>query len=203
MREGEHWAILGGNGAGKSTFLKLILGELQPAHGGTVQRFGLTPRHSVWDLKKRLGYVSTELQAGYPELATGAEVVASGFTSSVGLRCGATRRQRWKVRARLKDFDLTHLAKAPIAAMSYGEVRKLLLLRALVHEPRVLLLDEPFDGLDTRAKAAFNRTLDRVARNGTQLIMVTHRLHDLPRCTTHALLLDAGRIVQQGPLGER
>jgi molybdate transport system ATP-binding protein len=82
--------------------------------------------------------------------------------------------------------------------MSYGEFRAVLTLRALVHQPQVLILDEPFDGLDAPAKSRFSEALDQVSRNGTRLIIVTHHPGDLPACITHALLLDKGRILCQG-----
>jgi ABC-type molybdenum transport system ATPase subunit/photorepair protein PhrA len=87
-----------------------------------------------------------------------------------------------------------------VLQMSYGEFRKVLLLRALVHEPQILICDEPFDGLDGPSKAEFVAALEHVSRNGTRLIAVTHHWDDLPRCITHALLLEKGRIVCQGHL---
>lgn len=200
MRRDEHWAILGPNGAGKTTFLQLISGELQPAVGGRIQRFELTDRDTVWDLKRRIGQVSPDLQANYRETITGAQLVVSGFFSSRGLVDRPTRRQRSRAQALFEIFGLANLRRRNIQRLSYGELRKLLTLRALVHNPRVLILDEPFDGLDAAAKADFAEALERVAANGTGLITVTHHLDDLPRCMTHALLLKAGRVVRQGPL---
>ena len=84
--------------------------------------------------------------------------------------------------------------------MSYGEFRKVLLLRALVHHPRLVVCDEPFDGLDATAKRSFAEALDHVASNGTRLLTVTHHIDDLPAATTHALVLENGRIVCQGEL---
>jgi molybdate transport system ATP-binding protein len=202
MQKGENWAVFGANGAGKTTFLKLLAGEVHPALGGHVQRFDLTPRNTLWDIRQRVGFLSPSLQASYREHLTGAEVVASGFFGSVGLRRRVTRRQWQCVADLLEMFRVPHLEKLAILKMSYGELRKILLLRALVHNPAIILCDEPFDGLDSDAREAFSLTLDEVAKNGTRLVTVTHHLTDLPRSTTHGLLLENGRIVCQGRVGE-
>jgi len=200
MRDDQNWVFFGPNGAGKSTLLKLIFGDLHPAVGAKVRRFDLTQRNTVWDLKRRLGYFAPDFQANYREGLTGAEVIASGFFSSVGLIQKVSRLQKKKVEALLDSFRLATLAGKRVLQMSYGEFRKVLLLRALVHEPEVLLCDEPFDGLDLQSKAEFVETLEQVSRNGTRLIMVTHHWDDLPKCITHGLLLGSGRVVRQGQL---
>jgi len=200
MREGENWAIFGANGSGKSTFLKLICGDLPAARGGRVQRFGFTPRNTLWDIRQRIGFVSPALQATYREQLTGAAVVASGFFGSIGLRSRVTKKQAERINALLKSFHSLPLAKTPLLKMSYGEFRKLLLLRALVHAPKMVVCDEPFDGLDAGARKSFSEALDRVASNGIRLLTVTHHLSDLPGCITHALVLENGRIVCQGRL---
>jgi molybdate transport system ATP-binding protein len=198
LRPGEHWAFLGPNGAGKSTLLKLIAGDVHPAAGGRVRRFGLAPPDTLWDLRRKIGVVSPELQTQYQARLTGAKVIASGFFSSVGLidRVSAARARR--VRELVREFALERLAARSMEELSYGEMRQLLLARALVHRPWVLIFDEPFDGLDAAAKGTMSAALDRVTRNGTQLIVVTHHRDELPACVTHAALLENGRIVGQG-----
>ena len=203
MNVDENWAVLGENGAGKSTFLKLIFGDLQPALGGKIHRLTGSSRQSAWQAKQRIGYVSADLQANYREEITGEEVVVSGFFSSVGLMEQPARRRRAKARELVRQFGLDHLAKKPMLQMSYGELRKLLLLRALVNDPRVLLLDEPFDGLDAVTKEQLVRALGQIVRNGTRLIVVTHHPGDLPGCMTHELRLQEGRIIAQGRIDAR
>jgi molybdate transport system ATP-binding protein len=200
MRAAQNWVVFGPNGAGKTTLLKLIFGDVQPAMGGLVRRFDLTAKNSVWDLKRRIGCVSPDLQANYSADVTGADVIASGFFSSVGLMDKVTRTQRDRVRKLMLAFGAVGLGDKRALRMSYGEFRRVLLLRALVNEPKILICDEPFDGLDADAKAQFALTLERVSRNGTRLIVVTHHLDDLPRCLTHGLLLEGGRVVCQGSL---
>ena len=127
-------------------------------------------------------------------------MIASGFFCSVGLLDKVKRRQRRKVHALLHSFGLGDLTDKSALQMSYGEFRKVLLLRALIHDPQILICDEPFDGLDLQAKTEFAQALEQASRNGTRLLTVTHHLGDLPGCITHALLLENGRIVCQGAL---
>jgi ABC-type molybdenum transport system ATPase subunit/photorepair protein PhrA len=195
LRRGEHWAVLGGNGAGKTTFLKLIASDLYPAFGARVSRFEFTAEDTIWDLRRRVGCVSPLLQTHYREQLTAEEVVVSGFFSSVGLMDRPTAAQLRRVRALFREFQLAPLRHKSMLALSFGELRKILTLRALVHEPELLIFDEPFDGLDLPAKKDFAAAMERVAAGGTQMIIVTHHLDDLPRCITHGLFLAAGRII--------
>src|SRR5262249_20143634 len=199
MRTGDHWAVLGPDGAGKSTFLKLVLGELQPAWGGRVKRFELTPRDTLWDVKRRIGSVSPELQAAYSAEAAGADVIGSGFHSSIGRTRKLNLQQRRRVAEVAGWLGIGPLLTAKTSRLSYGDFRKLLLARALVHEPELVICDEPFDGLDAASRRGMAAALERVAGNGTSLLVVTHHAEDLPRCTTHLARLTAGRLVYQGP----
>jgi ABC-type molybdenum transport system ATPase subunit/photorepair protein PhrA len=202
MEDGQNWAVLGANGSGKTTFLKLLCGDVHPAAGARVQRFNLTPRNTLGDIRRRIGFVSPALQAAYRERLTGAEVVASGFFASIGLLRRITPRQRRRVTDLFRAFRVPHLADLPALQMSYGEFRTILLLRALVHDPAVLVCDEPFDGLDAEARRTFTAALDGIAKNGTRLVTVTHHIAELPRSITHALLLENGRVVCEGALAE-
>jgi molybdate transport system ATP-binding protein len=199
IRRGEHWAILGPNGSGKSTLLKLILGDVHPALGGRVQRFAFSPRNTLWQVKRKIGYVSPELQANYREPITGAEAIASGFFASIGLVQAITPRQRRRIARLIHTLRLRDLAAKNVLQMSYGEVRRILLARALVHEPELLICDEPFDGLDASARLEISKTLEQAARDGTTLLVVTHHAADLPTCTTHVAELRSGVVARQGP----
>ena len=202
IRAGEHWAILGPNGAGKSTLLKLMLGDLHPAWGGAVRRFGFTAKNTIWEVKRRIGFVSPELQSNYRVSLTGAEVIASGFFSSVGLVQRVSRAQRQRIAALMEQLELQELTMRSVLQMSYGEFRRILLARALVHEPELLICDEPFDGLDVESRARLADALSHVASRGTSVVMVTHHQTDLPACISHVAELNSGAIVFRGTVGD-
>ncbi|MBI3413931.1 MAG: ATP-binding cassette domain-containing protein [Verrucomicrobia bacterium] len=200
MNTDENWLIVGRNGAGKSTFVKLLSGELQPAWGGRVIRFGAGDKTTIQRFRKMTGLVSPDFQSGYAEDLTGEQVVVSGFFASVGLLDRPTRKQRARARELLQRLKVVALAGKSFLKMSYGERRKILLARALVHAPCLVILDEPFDGLDSQARADFTRALEEVMRSGTRVLLVTHHLDDVPRGMTHVLALAAGEILFQGKI---
>jgi molybdate transport system ATP-binding protein len=191
--------VLGGNGAGKTTFLKLVASDLYAAFGARVSRFEFTADDTIWDLRRRIGCVSPLLQTHYREQLTGEQVICSGFFASVGLMEQPSPAQRRKARSLLKEFHLEHLRSRSMLSMSFGELRKILTLRALVHDPELVIFDEPFDGLDGDSKRDFASALEKVAARGAQLVIVTHHLDDLPSCMTHGMVLEKGEIVAAGP----
>jgi molybdate transport system ATP-binding protein len=189
MRPGEHWAITGPNGAGKSTFLKLLLGEQHPAVGGSIERFNEARRHTLWEIRAQVGYVGPDLQTAYREDLTVAQVVASGFFASVGLLDDVTVAQWQRVRTVLMQASLGSLAEQKFLRLSYGQRRRVLLARALVHAPKVLLLDEPLDGLDTDSIALMRRELATLGTGQVSLVVVAHRPEDLPALDWQRLTL--------------
>ena len=180
MRPGEHWAITGPNGSGKSTFLKLLLGELHPAIGGSIQRFGEPQRHTLWEIRARTGYVGPDLQTAYRDALSAREVVASGWFASIGLLDAVTRAQWRRVDEVLAQLSLSNLAREQFLHLSYGQRRRVLLARALVHRPKVLLLDEPLDGLDAESLSLMRQHLTGLGRDRMALVMITHRPEELP-----------------------
>ena len=180
MRPGEHWALTGPNGSGKSTFLKLLLGELHPAIGGSIQRFGEPQRHTLWEIRARTGYVGPDLQTAYRDALTAREVVASGWFASIGLLDAVTRTQWRRVDEVLAQLSLSNLAREQFLHLSYGQRRRVLLARALVHRPKVLLLDEPLDGLDAESLSLMRQHLTGMGRDRMALVMITHRPEELP-----------------------
>lgn len=203
IAEREQVAIVGPNGAGKSTLLKLVTRELYPVKqpGSTVRILG-RERWDVWALRRRLGMVSDDLERRYTAATTATDVVLSGFFASVGVQGRLAERvddkQREAAARVLADLHLASLADTPIASMSTGQRRRCLLARALVHDPATLVLDEPTTGLDLAARFDLVGRLGALARNGRGIILVTHRLDDIPPEVRRAVVLRAGRIVADG-----
>jgi molybdate transport system ATP-binding protein len=202
VREGESWAVVGRNGAGKSTLLRLVVGDEQAMPGGRVSRLELGERADVWEVKARVGIVSPELQARHRADLRAEDVVAAGFTASIGLSAEPSAAERDAALRCMERVGVGHLAGRRIHAVSYGELRKLLLARALVRDPELLVLDEPCDGLDPESRAAFLDTVDGLCRFGTQVLLVTHHEEDLVPAIRHVLELAAGRVVYRGPRAE-
>ncbi len=198
MHKKEHWVMIGRNGAGKSTLLKLIAGDTYPALGGEVQRFGSKDTGSIWDLRKRIGMVSPELQREYAYDINGIDAVASGFFSSVGLYSATTSSQRETAQYWIDFFQLQHLGEKFLSQMSYGEQRKILIARAMVNSPDMLIVDEPCTGLDSAARAGFLSFLGQAALSGVSLIMATHHIDEIVSIITHIMVVDKGRIIAQG-----
>jgi len=199
MRRGESWAVRGPNGAGKSTFLRLLLGEEHLAPGGRIRRLDLGESPSVWEVKERVGLVAPDLQARHRSDATGEEVVLSGFFGSIGLGGEPDRAQRAAAARWMAVLGASHLASRGVQSVSYGELRRLLFARALVTDPEVLLLDEPFNGLEPRARAEAMDLVDRLSRLGRSLVLVTHHDDEVVPAIERELWLEGGRVTSSGP----
>jgi len=197
-RRGEHWAVVGPNGAGKSTLLRLVAGEEQAMPGGRVLRLGLAPSAGVDPLRTRVGVVSPELQARFRADIPAEEVVLSGLTGSIGIDFAPRPRQAREAREALARLEAGGLWGRGFLSLSYGEQRRVLLARALVRRPKLLLLDEPMNGLDPGARAIVARALVALARQGVTLVMATHHRAELPPVVSHELELRAGRVAYQG-----
>jgi molybdate transport system ATP-binding protein len=193
LRAGEHWAVFGANGAGKSSFLKMLYGDLSPALGGRIERAGF-PRGTPIDLwKRRVGYISPELQTDYAVNVTVSDLVASGRYASIGMSEAPTAADEKSTRYWLRYFALLSVAKRRPRELSYGQLRRALFARALAGDARILLLDEPLTGLDPRQRAAMKRLLESLMKRGLTLIVAVHHPEDLPRGMTHVLRLHKRR----------
>jgi molybdate transport system ATP-binding protein len=195
LRAGEHWAVFGANGAGKSSFLKLLYGDLAPALGGQIERRGHPRGTPIAAWKRRVGFVSPELQSDYAIDVTLIDLVASGRHASIGLVTEATAVERRAALYWLQFFGLESHAERRPRELSYGQLRRALLARALVGKPRLLLLDEPLTGLDPAQRALWKRYLAELMARGITLVMAVHHAEDLPRGITHALDLHKRRAV--------
>ena len=198
LRSGEHWAVVGANGAGKSSFLKLLYGDLAPAHGGLIERDGCPAGTPIEIWKRGVGYVSPELQSDYDADVDLRELVVSGGRASVGLAEPASVAQLRAATRALASFGLVSAARRRPRELSYGQLRRALLARALAHAPRLLLLDEPLTGLDPRQRAAVKRSLESLGRSGITMVIAVHHREDLPACVTRTLRLQARRALATG-----
>jgi molybdate transport system ATP-binding protein len=197
-----NWLVLGPNGAGKTTLLRLLAGELRPAHGGMVAWFGQNRRRGLQELRQRVSLVSACLQTSHMHAQSGLDTVASGLQGSVGLRGRTSDQQRSLAEKWLERLGLVELAERDITTLSYGQLRKLLIARAMVTNPRLLLLDEPLAGLDAPARSEVSALLARLAAHGATLVGVTHYPEEMLPYMTHVTLLQQGRMVWQGTAGE-
>ena len=197
-REGESWAVLGANGAGKSTLLKLVAGELQPMPGGRVSRKGFGPHADRWEIATAVALVSPELQARHRLDIPAEHVVLSGFRDSIGFDGEASAAEWATARAAMARLGVSALEGRRIHALSYGELRRLLIARALVSQPRLLLLDEPFSSLDPRSRGALAKDLEGLARGGVHLLVATHHPEELGPSVNRVLRLSGGRVAQAG-----
>jgi molybdate transport system ATP-binding protein len=193
LRAGEHWAIVGRNGSGKSTLVRLLYGDLSPAFGGSLERAGFPRGTPIEDFKKTVGLLSPQLQTEHAGAdLTVEEVVMSGRHASIGLNEPPARGDRRAAHRWLAALDLEPLARRRARELSYGQMRRVLLARAMVNEPRLLLLDEPCTGLDASTRAVLLEHLERLARQGVQIVMATHHEADLIPSIRHVLRLRAG-----------
>jgi molybdate transport system ATP-binding protein len=199
LGEGESWAIVGPNGAGKTSLLKLVAGELGPMPGGRVFRRGLEARAGRDDVQREVAFVGPDLHARHVNDVPVLDVVVSGVRRSIGIDEPPSRAERATARAALERCGAAHLEGRTVLSISYGELRRVLVARALAAGPRLLVLDEPFAGLDPRARAALEETLEALAAGGVQLLVSAHHEEDLGPMIGHALELRSGRVVRAGP----
>jgi iron complex transport system ATP-binding protein len=209
IRPGEHTAIVGPNGAGKSTLVNLLTHEDRPlARGGgppPIRLFG-SDRWNVFDLRSRFGIVSADLHQRFVNgnsvgRITARDAVLSRFFSGHGFVFAAdiTPAMHDAADAVLERMGVLHLAGTTIDRMSTGEARRVLIARALVTGPEALLLDEPTTGLDLVARHQFLESIREVARRGTTLILVTHRVEEIIPEIESVVLLRRGRVAAAGP----
>ena len=202
---GEHTVVLGPNGSGKSALIKLLSRELYPVvePGSSLRLFG-SATVNLWELRRRIGHVSADLQATYRPQTAAEEVVLSGWFGSVGIgrHHQASAMQRERAQELLERMGLAGLERRPLGELSDGQRRRVLLARALVHQPELLVLDEPTNGLDPQARHLLLGILRQLAGSGTTLLLVTHQLEAVIPEVSRAVLLKGGRLEADGSVEE-
>ena len=192
VRNGERWALSGQNGSGKSTLLSLVCADNPQGYAADIALFGI-PRgsgESIWDIKKHIGYVSPEMHRAYQRNLPAMRIVASGLKDSVGLYVKPDDDDYKKCRWWMNIFGIASLAERSFLQLSSGEQRLVLLARAFVKDPQLLILDEPLHGLDDENRRMVKEIVDVFCqRPNKTLIYVTHYQEELPRCITHQMYL--------------
>ena len=203
IAQGEHVAILGPNGCGKSTLIKLISRDLYPVLKPEPWALRIMGRDKwrLFDLRHHLGIVSNDWMQMCTRDYSGYEIALSGFFGSVGIwpHHPVTAEMERKTREVMELLEISHLAARNTNEMSSGEARRILIARALVHSPQALVLDEPTTSLDLRATWELRAVLRKLAANGISILMVTHHLPDIIPEMRRVVLIRQGRVVMDGP----
>jgi iron complex transport system ATP-binding protein len=203
VQPGEHWAILGPNGSGKTTLLKLACGYLWPNAGGVVLRKGKELTH-LPELRKSIGWVTAQLASEIPPREKALNTVVSGKFAQVGYLGGfwgqASRKDYARARRYLKELKSDFLADQEFGTLSQGEQQKVLIARARMTKPYLIILDEPCAGMDPGARESFLFSLRRLGaqKKIPALIYVTHHVEEILPLFRHTLVLREGSVLYAG-----
>ncbi len=195
---GQCWVVHGPNGSGKTTLLRAVYGDWPFSSGSTVRRVAVERGVPLSAFRERCALLAPHQHAEYPRATSALDAVASGLRASYGLDGPVTVAERRRARQALRLAGMQRHGARTLATLSYGQVRRVLLARALVNRPQLLLLDEPFAGLDRAARSALQRALARFLGGGGALLLTTHHRDEWPAGTTHELHLDRGKVVYCG-----
>lgn len=204
IHRGEHWVILGANGSGKTSLLRALGGYLTPSEG-EIHLLGETFGEADWrELRTRLGFISSSIAALLPDDESALNIVIGGRHATAGIWGSIRRKERSAALATLRQVEAVAVAEKPWSILSQGERQRVLIARALMARPRLLLLDESCAGLDPVARDHFLSFLDRLATRprAVPLVMITHHVEEIRPAFTHVLVLVGGRALAAGPIGE-
>ena len=194
IRQGEHWLLKGDNGAGKTTLLKTLLAEVRPSVDSEIWRRGFSPRSSVWQIRKLIGYVSPELQQSYQYNISVVEAVATGFFSSIGLYDRVSAHQQTIVDAQIQQFNLQELSDKGVHQISSGQMRRVLIARAMVLDPEILIFDEITANLDRTSRSNILAVISDLIALGKTLILVGHHQQEIAGMYNKVLNIANGEI---------
>ena len=198
VNEGENWTILGPKGSGKSTVLTLILGDNLQAYANEIYLFGQKrgSGESIWDIKKQIGCISSDLQIRQHKNINVFDVVCSGFFDSNGLYRKCNSEELSIAREWTRFLDVSELADQKFGRLSHGQRQLILIARAMVKAPKILILDEPFQGLDIKNRSKIMDVLEYIgSRTPTNLIYVPNQKEEGLNCITHVLDMDRGKVI--------
>ncbi|MGO9453751.1 MAG: ABC transporter ATP-binding protein [Candidatus Binataceae bacterium] len=201
VERNQHWAILGANGSGKTSMLRALTGYMPPT-AGTIRVLGETYGHADWrELRKRVGLVSSSVQQMMPDGETALAAVISGKFAMIGFWGEMRDRDRKRASTLLRRVEVSALADRPWRHLSQGERQRVLIGRALMADPRLLILDEPCAGLDPVAREHFLQFIQRLAKRkgAPAMILVTHHVEEIIPAFSHVIVLKSGRVLAAGP----
>jgi iron complex transport system ATP-binding protein len=201
VRKGEHWVILGANGSGKTSLLSALTGYLTPTTG-EVEVLGQRYGSSDWrELRRAIGIVSSSVRQMMHDDEPALDSVISGKFAMIDFWGSSTPADRARAMRILRQVECSHLASRPWRVLSQGERQRILIGRALMARPRLLILDEPCAGLDPVSREHFLQFIQRLGaqRNSPALILVTHHVEEIMPIFSHVLLLKTGRVLASGP----
>jgi molybdate transport system ATP-binding protein len=195
---GERWSLMGPNGSGKTSLLNLIFADNPQAYKSRIRLFGRDKGsgESIWDIKAKIGFISPELHQYLPQKQTAVDVICSGFNEAEGTFSKPTSFQRDVAKRWLRTVGYSHVAEQLFGELATSAQRIVLILRTLVKNPPLMILDEPYQGLDRAHVLKLNRLFDRIAATtDCAMIFVTHLPDEIPSCVTKHFKLNAGRVV--------
>ena len=203
---GEHWVVLGPNGSGKTSLLAALTGYLTPT-AGSIHVLGAEYGATDWrELRQAIGLVSSSVRQLMHDEDMALDIVAGGARAEIGYWGRLSKKESAAAMFALRRTEADQIAERPWAVLSQGERQRVLIARALIAEPRLLILDEPCAGLDPVAREHFLAFVERLATersaSSPAIILVTHHVEEITPAFTHALLLRAGRSAASGPLAD-
>ena len=204
IKKGEHWALVGANGSGKTTLLKIITGYEWPM-SGTVEVLGKKfGEVDLRELRKQIGWVSSDLQERLQQNFSAEEVVLSGYFATIGLYDKSRKSLKTKAEGLMRFMGVSHVSDRPFPQLSFGEQKRVMIARALISDPNLLILDEPATGLDLKAREEFLPFIEELGKkkDGPTIIMTTHHIEEIMPVISHVIALKKGKVVKQGRKGE-
>lgn len=195
VRAGECWGVFGHNGSGKSTLLQLVTGYRRPWPGGETRWFGLSGLTRIGQVRSRIGILAPWIGDRIEQSALCRDVLLSGLCDGLGVHRGLSAEQMGQVEDLGRAWGMEDWLDRPLGSLSYGQKRQVMLARAVVHAPELLVLDEPFSGLDASWQKRMILLLRHWAAQGRTLVLATHSPEHMDNLLSHGIILEQGRCV--------